>query len=94
MRSILEQSAFTVIVATDLRKLEAACETVMVNVVVLCTSLESRIKQAIASLLREKCPSLPIIEMFSGAPAVEDAIHFSGEPGPELISTLNAAVAR
>jgi hypothetical protein len=77
-----------------LKKLEAACDTVVFNVVVLCTSVERRIKQAIASLLRERCPSLPIIEMFSGAPAVEGAIHFSGEPGPELISTLNAAVAQ
>ena len=51
-------------------------------------------KRAVALLLQQRCPDVPIVELFHGMPVVERAIHFAGEPGPELINTVKAAIAR
>ena len=49
-------------------------------------------KKAVAMLLQQRCPGMPIVELFDGTPAVEDAIHFSGEPGLELVNVVKAAI--
>jgi hypothetical protein len=54
----------------------------------------SRMKKAVAMLLERRCPGMPIVEVFHGAPAVEDAIHFSGEPGLELVKVVKDAIRR
>ncbi len=59
---------------------------------ILGPALGSRMKKAVALLLQQRCPGMPIVEVFDGAPAVENAIPFSGEPGLELVKVVNAAI--
>lgn len=92
--SLFEQSAFDVEIARNFRELEAACRRLRFRVAVLGPSLGDRMKKAVALLLQQRCPDVPIIEVVHGMPVVEHAIHFAGEPGPELIKTVKAAIAR
>ena len=61
---------------------------------ILGPTMGSRMKKAVAMLLERRCPGMPIVEVFHGAPAVEDAIHFSGEPGLELVKVVKDAIRR
>ena len=89
---VLEQSALFVITAKDIKELHAACENLLFQVAVLGPSLGSRMKRALASVIQEKCPNVPIIEMFSDAPAVDGVIHFAGEAGSELAKAVKSAI--
>lgn len=89
---ILEQNAFYVIAARDLKELHSACENLLFQVAVLGPALGSRMKRALTMLIQEKCPDVPIIEMFSESPAVRGVIHFAGETGPELTNAVKKAI--
>ncbi len=79
-------------VASNFRELEAACAALHFHVAVLGPGLGARVKRAVARLLQQKCPYVPIIELFHGSPVVDGAIHFSGDPGQELIAKVKTAV--
>ncbi len=89
---ILEQSAFLVIAARDLKDVHSACENLLFQAAVLGPALGSRMKRALAMLIQEKCPDVPIIEMFSESPAVDGVIHFAGEAGPEMTKAVKKAI--
>ncbi len=91
---VLEQSTFLVIVARDFKELEAACVALKFHVAVLGPALGRRMKKALALMIQEKCPEVPIIEMFSESPPVDRAIHLTGEPGPELVKAVKTAIRR
>lgn len=57
-------------------------------------SLGDRMKKAVALLLQQRCPEVPIIEMVHGMPVVEHAIRLAGDPGPELINTVKAVIGQ
>ena len=89
----LQECALHVMVAHDFRELEAACNALRFHVAVLGPALGPRMKKAVASLLQEKCPHVPVIEL-GDKPVVHGAIHFLGESGPEFLAVIKAALAR
>lgn len=78
----------------NFKELEEACRALRLQAAILGPAMGSRMKKAVALLLQQKCPGMPIIEVFDGEPVVQGAIHFSGEPGMELVKVVKAAIRK
>jgi PleD family two-component response regulator len=60
---ILEQAGHTVVVATDQRTVEAACEQYSFDVVILDQCIPPIAKRLMASIIRQRYPSTRILEL-------------------------------
>jgi hypothetical protein len=91
---LLEQEGHTVVGAINEKALAAACELITFDVAVLSQTLSPKVKQRIAFLIREHCPGIKLLELYS-APnghALEDADSWIEVPGNGP-SQLTAGVA-
>lgn len=62
---ILEREGHSVITAKDEREVTAACEQLQFDVAVIGQTTSSRMKKRIASLVREQCTGVRILELFA-----------------------------
>jgi hypothetical protein len=96
-RIILERAGHTVIMATDERELVAACEANPFDVAVIGQTVSPRMKRAIASLIRKRCRSARILELYPlyQGKALEDAdswLEVPAEIPHELAERVNQLV--
>ncbi|MGC2695294.1 MAG: hypothetical protein WA738_05830 [Candidatus Angelobacter sp.] len=61
---ILQRAGHTVITAINERELDAACTTHGFDVAVIGQTVSSKMKKAIALLIRKQCPSAKIVELY------------------------------
>jgi CheY-like chemotaxis protein len=62
---VLEGEGHTVVGVTDEKALAAACKRHTFDVAILSQTLSPRMKQHIVSLIRERCPKIKVLELFS-----------------------------
>ena len=71
---ILEKAGHTVVPATDQRDVVDACGKHQFDVAVIGQTVSSKSKRALSSLIRQKCPSAKILELYQAnhGPALPD----------------------
>jgi DNA-binding response OmpR family regulator len=62
---LLQRAGHTVFTARDERQLTSACEHIRFDVAVIGHGMSPMAKEKTTSLLREKCPGIKILELFS-----------------------------
>ena len=79
---LLEQEGHTVVGATNEKALAAACELITFDVAVLSQTFSPKVKQHIAFLIREHCPGIKVLELYSvpNGRALEDADSWIAVP--------------
>jgi CheY-like chemotaxis protein len=72
---ILERAGHTVITAGDQRAVVAACKEYEFDVAVLGQTVSPQIKKTLAGLIRQRCPSAKILELYqaNSGPTIKDA---------------------
>ena len=96
---LLERAGYHVVTVTNERALLAACGMYHLNLVVIGQSLTPRVKRLIASIVRDRCQSTKILELYSphAGPAVDDADSWLKVPvdvPSDFIEHVNALVKR
>jgi DNA-binding NarL/FixJ family response regulator len=74
-RLILESAGHTVVSVTTETALRSACENHVFDVAVIGQAMTARIKARIATMVREHCPAVKVLELYEPhqEPAVADA---------------------
>jgi hypothetical protein len=103
---MLERAGHTVISATNERQVTDACSRQSIDVAVIGHSVTPKVKKGVLALIRERCPSARILELYESGrgKALEDADSWLETRGNlpdefiervgELASTLKRRQAR
>jgi hypothetical protein len=96
---ILERAGHTVISVTDERELAAACREHVFDLAVIGEAVSPRMKRAVASSIRARCPSARILELYQRhqGKILEDAdswMEVPAEVPTELAEHVNELVAK
>ena len=96
---LLERAGHHVVTVTNERSLVAACEIYHFDLVVIGQTITSGVKKVIASIVRGRCKSTKILELYSPnfAPAVKDADSWLRVPADipsEFVDHVNRLVSR
>ena len=91
---ILERAGHTVLTVTNERELVTACNQYDFDVAVVGQAVSFRMKRVLASLVREKCPSIQILELYPPheGKALNDADSWLEAPvaaPPDLAERVN-----
>jgi DNA-binding NtrC family response regulator len=94
-RQLLEQYAYEIVTATDFKQVEAGCANIQFDLALIGDdNFEPRIKKAIALLLKEHCPDVPILEICKDTPVTE-ASEFVQEGSPdELVKAVRRMLGK
>jgi hypothetical protein len=96
---ILERAGHTVISVMDERELTAACEKHSFEVAVIGQTVSSRMKRTIASIIRNRCPSARLLELYQRhhGRIIEDADSWMDVPADvprDLAERVNELIAK
>jgi hypothetical protein len=93
-RQLFEQYAYEIVTATDFKQVEAGCANIQFDLALIGDNFEPRIKKAIALLLKEHCPDVPILEIYKDTPVTE-ASEFVQEGSPdELVKAVRRMLGK
>jgi DNA-binding response OmpR family regulator len=92
-RLLLEQHAYEIVTATDFKQVEAACTNIRFDLALIGDNFDPRIKKAIYLLIKENCAKVPILEMYKGNPAIDNAEHVNAASPDELILAVRRMLA-
>ena len=96
---ILEKAGHTVFSTTNERELSAACNEHDFDVAVIGQAVTTRMKKVLGNLIREKCPSIQILELYlpHEGKVLEDADSWLQAPlvvPPDLAERVNELAER
>lgn len=88
---LLEQNSFTVVVASDFKKLEELCTRGGFDVSLVESEIQPKVKKAIGRLLQVNCPHAPVVEMCTGDPVIAGALPVSPDRFADIIPAIRRA---
>jgi hypothetical protein len=85
----LQESGIHVLSASDFKSLESLCSTSNFNLAVISDQIPRKVKRAIAALLAELRPDVPIVELYSSQADIAGAYALSADKGQELLHLIH-----
>jgi DNA-binding response OmpR family regulator len=92
-KSLLE-AGFEVTGALNLKEIEASCLDRTFDLIIVGPHIGPRMKITIASLLRNQCPSVPVLEMGRASPEIEGGHCVIGDSPAELVQAVRLVLQR
>jgi hypothetical protein len=84
-RMVLEQHGYEVAEAADFLQIKDRCAEARFACAILGTDIEPKMKRAIATVLEQLCPGMPILEIFRISPEIpasaRPGFRFTGSAG-------------
>jgi DNA-binding response OmpR family regulator len=90
----LQEAGLDVTGALNLKEIEASCLENNFDLIILGPHIGPRMKILIANLLRNRCPSVPILEMGRVSPEIQGARCVIGDTSAELVQAVRLVLQR